>query len=330
MQTGNRYQCIIRRRHHHTRGSHVCQTLLQKPSRAKLTYPSPLRRRTSTAHDYVHTETLQATRWRSTSFSIKAKLATLWRHRSGQPLPRHRKQLARIYKRNLGKFRLEYRSRVLRSAVRCKVRRRHRHIRGSHVCQTLLQEPSRASLTYPPPLRLRTSTGHDHVHADTLQTTTWMSFGFSIIAKLAPLWRHNWRQYLSIQRKPVSWIDKHRIPKQCPVHHHVLAVHIVACKLGPWQAHTITTRGRIDKHRIPKQCPVHHHVLAVHIVACKLGPWQAHTITTRGKANGNAKKGADTSATSTGGAITQEGAAVARRSHKSQAEQTSHTPRHFG
>ena len=100
-------------------GGHVCQTLLQEPSRANLTYPSPLRRRTSTAHDYVHIETLQATRWRSTSFSIKAKLATLWRHRSGQPLPIHRKQLARIYKHNLIGFRLEYRSRVLCIAVRC-------------------------------------------------------------------------------------------------------------------------------------------------------------------------------------------------------------------
>ena len=98
-----------------------------------------------------------------------------------------------------------------RGGYPCKVRRRHRHTRGSHVCQTLLQEPRRASLTYPPPLRRRTSTDHDHIHAETLQTTSWRSLSFSIIAKLAPLWRHRCRQYLSIQRKPLSWIDKHNL-----------------------------------------------------------------------------------------------------------------------
>ena len=92
-----------------------------------------------------------------------------------------------------------------------KVRRRHRHTRGSHVCPTLLQEPTRASLTYTSPLRRRTFTFHPYIHAELLQTARWRSPSFSIIAKLAPLWRHRWRQYLSIQRKPLSWIDKHNL-----------------------------------------------------------------------------------------------------------------------
>ena len=57
-----------------------------------------------------------------------------------------------------------------RGGYPCKVRRRHRHIRGSHLCPMLLQEPRRASLTYLSPLRRRTSTDHDYVHTGVLQT----------------------------------------------------------------------------------------------------------------------------------------------------------------
>ena len=89
--------CKVRRRHRHTRGAYGRQTLLQEPNRASLTYTSPLRRRTFTFHPYIHAELLQTARWRSPSFSIIAKLAPLWTHRSGQSLPTHRKQLSRTY-----------------------------------------------------------------------------------------------------------------------------------------------------------------------------------------------------------------------------------------
>ena len=59
MQQINRYPCNVRRRGHHTSACHVRQTLLQEPSRANFTSPSPLLSSTFANHDYVHTETLQ-------------------------------------------------------------------------------------------------------------------------------------------------------------------------------------------------------------------------------------------------------------------------------
>ena len=110
--------CKVRQQHNHVRESHVCQTLLQEPSPASLTYPSPLRRRTSTDHHHIHIGTLQTTTWRSHSFSIITRFAPLWRHRSRQSLSIHRRQISMVYKHNLFDFQIDYRSRVLR-IIRC-------------------------------------------------------------------------------------------------------------------------------------------------------------------------------------------------------------------
>ena len=68
-----------------------------------------------------------------------------------------------------------------RSRYQCNVYRRRHHTRGGRCRQTLAQKPSRANFTYTSPLRLSTSTDHDYVHAETLQTTTHVRIA-SIIA----------------------------------------------------------------------------------------------------------------------------------------------------
>ena len=111
--------CNVHWRGNSTSECHGRQPLFQEPSRANFTCPSPLRRRTSTDHDYIHAEVLQTARWRCASFGIIAKLAPLWRHRSKQSLSIHSKRLSRTHKHNLCKFRIEYRSRVLCITIKC-------------------------------------------------------------------------------------------------------------------------------------------------------------------------------------------------------------------